>query len=594
MSENNNERMDNLQNQIVLMLKGVGVIEENELELKENINDIKENLFGDDDFSYEDFDDAETNHNTTFSQQGTFIRYKGEKSLTTKIDKMLFNNIINQGFRREKKFLTQNFFPNNSFNPIIQNNMLNDSFNCQMPNHYFIFNNNNFNIFNQNNQNSNLNINQYNNINHININNFNNNINMNNNNIPLISTPFGMKMPIRTFSFSKQQNNNINNILNLRNNLGKNIKHKSFYYQGKKENNINNQFIINENTSRELEMMLIKNGCFNKKVLNILKGKLISLMKTQQISRILQYYLENTPSNIIHLIFLEFKDELAELLLDIYANYFCSKIFFYLNDEDRIIFLHNISKKLDNLSINKISTYPIQCIIEKLDKDKEHEIIFNSIINNLMKLSIDVYGTHVLEKILSSFNYEKYLIHISNFILDNFVFLVQNSNGLCIVKKEIIIEYKRKNGNNFKRLKKLLIENTLILIENPFGNYALQIAVDNWELGDLKEIISSIKGKYLILSIQKYSSNVIERFINKSEEFLYNYIMEISKDDKSICLLMKNNYGNYVIQTALKASKNNKNIQNILINIINKNLLFLNDKKLINKWKNLISNNCVN
>ena len=53
MSENNNERMDNLQNQIVLMLKGVGVIEENELELKENINDIKENLFGDDDFSYE-------------------------------------------------------------------------------------------------------------------------------------------------------------------------------------------------------------------------------------------------------------------------------------------------------------------------------------------------------------------------------------------------------------------------------------------------------------------------------------------------------------------------------------------------------------
>ncbi len=70
--------------------------------------------------------------------------------------------------------------------------------------------------------------------------------------------------------------------------------------------------------------------------------------------------------------------------------------------------------------------------------------------------------------------------------------------------------------------------------------------------------------------------------------------MEISKDDKSIGLLMKNNYGNYVIQTALKASKNNKNIQNILINIINKNLLFLKDKKLINKWKNLISYNCVN
>ena len=57
---------------------------------------------------------------------------------------------------------------------------------------------------------------------------------------------------------------------------------------------------------------------------------------------------------------------------------------------------------------------------------------------------------------------------------------------------------------------------------------------------------------------------------------------------------MKNNYGNYVIQTALKALKNNKNVKIILINMMNRNLLILNDKKLINKWKSIISNNCTN
>ena len=57
---------------------------------------------------------------------------------------------------------------------------------------------------------------------------------------------------------------------------------------------------------------------------------------------------------------------------------------------------------------------------------------------------------------------------------------------------------------------------------------------------------------------------------------------------------MKNNYGNYVIQTALKALKNNKNVKNILINMMNSNLIILNDKKLINKWKSIISNNCTN
>ncbi len=588
--EKNNSNFD-LQNQIFSMLKGVGVIEENEFEFKENINDIKENLFGDDDFSIPEFEDAETNHNTTISNYGNFLRTQNEKSLTTKIDNMIFNN-YNQIFRRGKKFQTQNYNSNYSFNPI-------DNCNVQTPNNCLFnsinsFDNlNNLNNFSQNNNNLNFTIqNQLNNniLNYYNI----------NSNSPLTTTPFGMEIPIRAFNFNTKINNtnNINyNILNLRNNLGKNIKHEksSFYHQTKKEKcDKKHNLIINENISRELEMLLIQNGFFNHNVYTILQGKFIPLMKIQQSSRILQYYLDNTPSEIIHLIFIEIKNELEDLLFDIYANYFCLKLFYFLNEDDRIIFLKIISKNLDNLSINKISTYPIQCIIEKLNNEKEQEIIFNGIINNLMKLCIDVYGTHVIEKIFSSFfNYEKYLIYISNFILDNFIYLVNNSNGLCVVKKEIIIEYKIKN-NNFEKLKKLLVENSLILVQNPFGNYALQTAIDNWKLEDLKELISTFKGKCVILSIQKYSSNVIERCIEKSEEFLYNFIIEISKDDNSIGLLMKNNYGNYVIQTALKALKNNKNVKNILINMMNSNLIILNDKKLINKWKSIISNNCTN
>ena len=584
--EKNNSNFD-LQNQIFSMLKGVGVIEENEFEFKENINEIKDNLFGDDDFSNEEFEDAETNHNTTISYHGNDLRSQNEKSLTIKIDNMIFNN-HNQIFRRRKKFQTQNYNSNYSFNQI-------DNFNYSIPNNYFFnsFNSNNLNVSLQNNNNLNFTIQNQMNNNILNLYNINSNI-------PLTTTPFGMEMPIRTFNFKTKNNNsnNINNnILHLKNNLGKNIKHEksSFYHQTKKEKNDKKQFnlIINDNISRELEMLLIQNGFFTHNVYKILQGKFISLMKIQQTCRILQYYLDNTPLEIIHLIFVEIQNELIDLLFDIYANYFCLKIFYFLNEDDRIIFLMNISNNLDNLSINKISTYPIQCIIEKLNNEKEQEIIFNGIINNLMKLCIDVYGTHVIEKIFSSFfNYEKYLIYISNFILDNFIYLVNNSNGLCVVKKEIIIEYKIKN-NNFEKLKKLLVENSLILVQNPFGNYALQTAIDNWKLEDLKELISTFKGKCVILSIQKYSSNVIERCIEKSEEFLNNFIIEISKDDNSIGLLMKNNYGNYVIQTALKALKNN-NFKIMLINMMNRNLLILNDKKLINKWKSIISNNCTN
>ena len=339
---------------------------------------------------------------------------------------------------------------------------------------------------------------------------------------------------------------------------------------------------------KELESLLVQQNGFSYYAFHLLKGKFNLLMKNQQTSRILQLYLEQTKQEIIHLIFKEIVNDLNELILDIYANYFCLKIFYYLNNKDRLLFLYNISDNFDNLCINKISTYPIQCIIEKLNTDEEFDLVFNSIKNNLMKLCFDVYGTHVIEKILTTFNYEKHIIHISNFILENFILLVNNSNGLCIVKKEIIIEYKRKNSKNYKKLKQLLIDNSLLLILNPFGNYALQMAIDNWDLEDIKDVINTFKGKGLLLSIQKYSSNVIERCIEKDEQFLTSFIYEISIDNKSFGILMKNNYGNYVIQTALKASKKNQNIQMMIINLINKNFILLNDKKLANKWKNII------
>lgn len=95
-----------------------------------------------------------------------------------------------------------------------------------------------------------------------------------------------------------------------------------------------------------------------------------------------------------------------------------------------------------------------------------------------MKLSIDIYGTHVLEKIIVSFEY-KLVKPISLFILENFCFLANHANGLCIIKKAIIIEYQQEQ---FDRLRRELIANALMLIQNPYGNYALQTAIDVWLL----------------------------------------------------------------------------------------------------------------
>mgnify|MGYP002144530269 CR=1 FL=1 len=51
---------------------------------------------------------------------------------------------------------------------------------------------------------------------------------------------------------------------------------------------------------------------------------------------------------------------------------------------------------------------------------------------------------------------------------------------------------------------------------------------------------------------------------------------------------MKNNYGNYVVQKALKLSKDEN--RNKLVNSIIKNIDKIGDRKLIMKWQSIINN----
>ena len=385
----------------------------------------------------------------------------------------------------------------------------------------------------------------------------------------ILFTPLGKSMPARTFNFKLKPSKN---------------KHFQKQPSFKKTIKTNPNKLKEETLAFELETKLANAGKFTLQIYNELKNNFSSLIKVQQTSRICQLYLEQTPYNIVHLMFNEMTSQLPELLLDPYANYFCLKIFYFLNLKDRIVYLTSIAPSFPQLCTNKISTYPIQCIIEQLNCLAERQIIFTALKQkDYIKLALDSYGTHVLSKMLMLFDYS--LVQpLSSFILDNFLFLANNSNGLCIVKKEILIEYKK---DNFEQLQKELVHNALVLVQSPYGNYALQIAIDNWELRDIECIIDEFVGKCSVLATQKYSSNVIEKSIEKSGRFAEEFVKEMNHTEGTFSLLLKNSYGNYVIQAALKVVNVSHRIA--LIQLIEQHLDQINDKKLTSKWRNIIS-----
>ena len=337
--------------------------------------------------------------------------------------------------------------------------------------------------------------------------------------------------------------------------------------------------------SVQLESMLIQAKRFTWEIYMKMKGNFIYLIKNQQTSRLCQYFFDETPEEMIHLIFDEIKEQIDTLLLDPYANYFCLKIFYFLNAADRIFFLQKISSNFDILSTNKISTYPIQCIVEKLNTPQEQIIIIKALRDKVVKLSLNMYGTHVIERVMTTFDY-RLLSSVSQSIIENFIYLANNPNGLCAVKQEIILE---KNGKIFETLKQIIEFNSLLLIQNPYGNYALQAVAEHWETKDAEIIMSTFIGKLCSTFSQKYSSNMIEKCLEKSVLFLQSFIREIFSNSMSnLPILLKNNYGHYVIQTVIKCLPDLP-FRAKLLSEIERIVVLLNDKKVSYKWKKMIS-----
>ena len=388
----------------------------------------------------------------------------------------------------------------------------------------------------------------------------------------------------RSDSRRKTYPNFNNNNEKLQKNVNNNIliipRYNGNFYQT--QNNYNQ---INYNTEYlifQLKFNLEKTGKIDHYIYSLVKGAFLNIIKNQKGSKIFQKYLKTTHCDILHQIFIELKPNLEEIITDFYANYFCKRFFTFLNQKDRIDFLYVIEKSLVKLSSDGIGTYPIQTIIEHVGSKNEKNIIINALKDNIKELSFDAFGTHVLEKLLACFE-EEYVTFIYNYIVDNFLELANNSNGICIVKKLLSFTHKK---NLHDKLKIIVKENALQLISHPFGNFVIQVVVECWN--DYNDILYLFDKKYYSLSLEKYASNVVERCIEKDENILNNYIEEIININK-ICEVMKSNYGNYVIQKAIKLAKGE--YKKKLVYNAAKDINKLKEPKLIKKWKSILSPN---
>ena len=330
----------------------------------------------------------------------------------------------------------------------------------------------------------------------------------------------------------------------------------------------NSAFGVN---NQNFEILLRKEQSINQTVYAIARGKISQLIKRQQTSRLLQYFLMNTDKHLVHLIFLDLVSDLHLLMFDLYANYFCYKLFSYLNQCDRIRFLSLIKDYIAIYATHHVATYPLQCIIEDIHDAPEQEVItaalnklLNTNVSDVMAIATNNYGTHVFEKIMLRFE-PALLQPLLLFFTTNISVLGTNPHGLCVVKKLVQVVYNNRQSMMliFNEMKLQLQRHAHMLSQNPFGNYVLQGVLDAWHTKDSEEVMAPLHKDVLQLSSQKYSSNVVEKYLKVNSNFVLRFVNGLHIADcccspnEATCTvgLIKNTYGSYVLETVLQELK---------------------------------------
>ena len=138
--------------------------------------------------------------------------------------------------------------------------------------------------------------------------------------------------------------------------------------------------------------------------------------------------------------------------------------------------------------------------------------------DNILKLACDNKGHHMIILII-----KKYPTHIKNEIFDyimaHFGQLARDKNGLCVMK-ELIHTASKGEAAKIAAIMAQLQNDMLGYAQHEFGNYVVQHALKYFPYDKCQEIFACLLGNFTRLSMDKYSSNLIEFAIQKADEGL--------------------------------------------------------------------------
>lgn len=303
--------------------------------------------------------------------------------------------------------------------------------------------------------------------------------------------------------------------------------------------------------------------------LDALLGHVRRLSRDQVGCRLLQQALDEEGPMAATLILTEGISFWGEAMVDPFGNYLFQKILEKITAEERIMLVKSVSARLVNASLNLHGTRSVQKVVELCSQDESQspdtkdtsdgtaaDILTSSLCPSAARLCIDSHGNHVIQRILLKLghNHSRFVFEaVASSVGD----VARHRHGCCVIQRCLDSPPSEARSNLVGRI----VEKSLELMQDAYGNYVVQYVLDVCGDEDVQAVCESVAGKVCLLAIQKFSSNVMEKCLERCTDRVKEmYLHELSNTER-IRELMMDPFGNYVVQRALSVATHSQAIR---------------------------------
>ncbi|CAD5327355.1 unnamed protein product [Arabidopsis thaliana] len=279
-------------------------------------------------------------------------------------------------------------------------------------------------------------------------------------------------------------------------------------------------------------------------------GSVYLMAKDQLGCRLLQKFVDEGNFVDVMIIFKEVINNVIELGTDPFGNYLIQKLNEVCNEEQRTQILIRLTSKpglLVKISINNYGTRVVQKLIETVTTKEQISLVKSALVPGFLSLFRELNGNHVILNCLKFFspNDNKFILEAATkFCIE----IATTRHGCCVLQRCVSYSV----GEQHEKLVDEISRNSLLLAQDPFGNYLVQYIIEK-KVGGVN-VLFELRGNYVKLATQKFGSHVVEkclRYYPESRSQIVNELVSVP----NFGYLLQDPYANYVIQCALSKTK---------------------------------------